>query len=105
MSVRVVGAARAGVRQHLVGLLALLERLHRRGVATIAVRMVLHRTAPVGLLQLLVGGVAGDAQDFVVVTFLHRGAVKSAAVRPRSEVRRVGKEGVSTGRSGWSRVN
>src|SRR5690606_21797545 len=54
VAVRVVHAALAGIRQHLVRLLALLERLHRGGVARVAVRVVLHRAAPVGFLQLVV---------------------------------------------------
>src|SRR3546814_6725210 len=64
VAVLVVHAALAAVRQHLVRLLALLERLDRPGVARVAVRVVLHRAAAIGLLQLIVAGVAGPAQAF-----------------------------------------
>src|SRR5690606_15392626 len=67
----VVQPAPRRVGQHLVGLLALLERLQRRGVPRVAVRVVLHRAAPVGLLQLVLAGVAGNTEHFVVVAF-HR---------------------------------
>src|SRR3546814_1934499 len=45
VAVLVVHAALAAVRQHLVRLLALLERLDRAGVARVAVGVVLHRAA------------------------------------------------------------
>src|SRR5690606_39147532 len=71
MPVGVVQPAPRRVGQHLVGFLALLERLQRRGVPRVAVRVVLHRAAQVGLLQFVVAGVAGNAEYFVVVAF-HR---------------------------------
>src|SRR5690606_3577419 len=74
MAMGVVGAALAGIGQDLVGLLALLERGLRGGIARIAVRVVLHRAAAIGLLQLFVAGGAGHAEDFVVVAF-HQEAV------------------------------
>src|SRR5690606_10129390 len=69
MAMGVVGTALAGIGQDLVGLLALLERGFGRGVARIAVRVVLHRAAAISLLQLLVAGGAWHAEDFVVVAF------------------------------------
>src|SRR5690606_26839914 len=74
MAMGVVGAAPAGIGQDLVGLLARLERGLRGGIARIAVRVVLHRAAAIGLLQLFVAGGAGHAEDFVVVAF-HQEAV------------------------------
>src|SRR5690606_15570731 len=85
MPVGVVQPAPRRVGQHLVGFLALLERLQRRGVPRVAVRVVLHRAAPVGLLQFVVAGVAGNAEYFVVIPLRHR--VPSTANRgpcPRS---------------------
>src|SRR5690606_12624058 len=67
MPVGVVQPAPRRVGQHLVGFLALLERLQRRGVPRVAVRVVLHRAAPVGLLQFVVAGVAGNTEYFVVI--------------------------------------
>src|SRR5690606_7517560 len=85
MPMGVVQPAPRRVGQHLVGFLAFLERLQRRGVPRVAVRVVLHRAAPVGLLQFVVAGVAGNAEYFVVVALRHR--VPSTANRgpcPRS---------------------
>src|SRR5262249_49705290 len=69
MSVLVIASALVRVHQHTVRLGALLELLFRLAVPRIAVGMVLHRQLAVGALDLLVGGRAGHAQDFVVVTF------------------------------------
>src|SRR5690606_21102579 len=66
VAVGVVRAALAGVGQDLVGLLAFLERGLGCRIAGVAVRVVLHRTAAIGLLQLIVASVAGHAQDFVI---------------------------------------
>jgi hypothetical protein len=63
----VVGGALLGVGENLVGLLGLLEFLLRGLVVRGAVRMVLHRELPIGLLDLLVGGVAVDAEHRVVI--------------------------------------
>src|SRR5690606_34755992 len=67
MAVLVVDPASRRVGQHLVSLLAFLERRFRSGITRIAVRVVLHRAASVGLLELLGGRVARDAEDLVVV--------------------------------------
>jgi hypothetical protein len=67
----VVGGALLRVAQHLVGLLRLLEVLLGLRVVRIAVRVPLHGEAPVGLLQVLLAGVAVDAQHFVVVALRH----------------------------------
>ena len=72
MPVLVVHAAFAAVGQHFVGFLALLELLERIGIRGIAVRVVLHRAAAIGLLQLVLGRVACDAEDLVVIALAHR---------------------------------
>src|SRR5690606_38270018 len=63
----VVGRPLLRVRQHVVSLVRLLEALFRLRVARVAVRVVLHRHPPVGLLQLLLGSIAGHTQLFVVI--------------------------------------
>jgi predicted transporter len=50
-----------GIGENLVGLLAFLEGGLGSGITGIAVRMVLHRAATIGLLQFFIAGVAGDA--------------------------------------------
>ena len=57
------------VREHGIGLAALLELLLRIGIVGIAVGMVLQRQLAVSALDLLVVRGARDAQDFVVVAF------------------------------------
>ena len=73
MAVLVVGRALLRVGEHLVGLLGLLELLFRRlGVITlVAVRVVLHGQLAVGLLDLVLGRVLGNAEDLVVVALRH----------------------------------
>ncbi|MNN54729.1 hypothetical protein D3C81_1695620 [compost metagenome] len=51
MAVLVVRRTLAGIGQHFVGLVGLLEHLFRRLVIGITVRVVLHRQATVSLLQ------------------------------------------------------
>src|SRR5690606_8973139 len=72
VAVLVVHAALAAVREDLVGLLALLERSLGLGVAGVAVRVVLHRAAAIGLLEFILGGAACNAEDFVIVALAHR---------------------------------
>ena len=69
MAELVVGLALLGVRQDLVGFFRLLELLLGLWVIRIAVRMELHGQAAVGLLDLVIPGVAVDAEDFVKVAF------------------------------------
>src|SRR5690606_11341792 len=71
MTELVIGGAFLGIGQHFVGLVGLLEARLCIGVTRIAVRMVLHGHAPVGLLQLLLGRVPLDTQDFVVIPLFH----------------------------------
>src|SRR3546814_8074800 len=65
-------------------LLALLERLDRAGVARVAVGVVLHRAAAIGLLQFVVAFVPGNPQDLVVVAFAHESHIPFVEP-PRSE--------------------
>ena len=69
VSVLVVHPTLGWIGQHFVGFFALLERLLGGLVAGVAIRMVLHRAAAISLLQIIVTGGLGDAQDFVVVAF------------------------------------
>src|SRR6185503_8278918 len=64
--VDVVTAALLGVAQDAVGLGRLLEPLLGLLVPRVAVGVVLHGQAAVGGLDLLLGGVAGDAKQLVV---------------------------------------
>jgi hypothetical protein len=70
VAVAVVHAALVAVG-HFVGFLALLEGGFGRRITRVAVRVELHRAATVGLLQLVVGGGAGNAQHFVVIALAH----------------------------------
>ena len=71
MTIAVVGRALVRIAQHLVGLAGLLELLFRRMIARIAVRMILERQLAIGALQLLVAGIARNAQHLVVICFAH----------------------------------
>ena len=59
------------VRQHRVGLVGLLEALLGGLVARVAVRVVLHRDAAIGLLDLGLVRATLDAQYIVVISFRH----------------------------------
>jgi hypothetical protein len=71
MAELIVGGAFARVGQYFIGLLGLLEILLGLLVVGIAVGVILHGEAPVGLFQFLVAGIAGHAQYFVVIAFCH----------------------------------
>ena len=83
MAEAIVGGALIAVGEHAVGLGRFLERLFRRLVARIAVRVVLQRQLAIGTLQLRLGGRLGDAEDFVVVAFAHALATLTIAGRSR----------------------
>ena len=72
----VVLLALLGIGEHVVGVGDGLEPLGRLG-ARVHVGVELAREAPVGLLDLVGGGVARDAEDLVVVC--HGGRVLSIA--------------------------
>src|SRR4249919_3940783 len=72
VAVLVVHAALGTIRQDFVGFLAFLERCFGSVVARVAIRVVLHRAATVGLFQVFIAGLAGHTQDFVVVALAHR---------------------------------
>jgi hypothetical protein len=40
-------------------------------IALVAVRVVLHRQLAISLLDFVLGGVLGNAEDFVIVSFGH----------------------------------
>ena len=66
----VVPGAPLGIRQHLVGRAQLLEPGLGAGIAGVGVRVVLARQLAVRPFELLVGGVAGNAESLVVVGHL-----------------------------------
>ncbi len=67
----IVSGALPGVGQDLVGFLRFLEFIFRAAVVRVAVRMVLHRKLPIGLLDVFVGSVTIDAQYRVVIALRH----------------------------------
>src|SRR5262249_61368974 len=68
MAVGVVAPALVGVAEHAVGLGGLLEALLGLLVSLVAVGMELEGELAVRRLDLLVGGVPGNAQDLVIVS-------------------------------------
>src|SRR5690606_1546538 len=66
------GRTLAGIGEHFVGLVGLLEFLFRRLVVRIAVGVVFHRQAAIGLLQLCLAGAALNPEHFVIITFGHK---------------------------------
>ncbi len=83
MAVAVVPLALGLVGEDFVGFGGFLELLLGLGVAGVFVRMELQGELPVRLLDLFLGGVALDPEDFIIVTFRggHRhGVSKGVAV-------------------------
>ena len=70
MAELVVAGALLLVGQHLVGLVGLLEFGLGGLVAGVQIRVVLLGLFPVGLLDLLVRGALGHAEDFIIISFL-----------------------------------
>ena len=71
MAVAVVGGALLRIAQHLVGLAGLFELFLCAVVAGIPVRMVFQRLLAIGALQLLLAGLPGYAEHFVIISFAH----------------------------------
>ena len=67
----VVRGALLRIAEHFVGFLRLLEVLLGARVFRIAVRMPFHGEPAIGLLQVFFGGVAVDAEHFVVIALRH----------------------------------
>ncbi len=65
MAVAVVGGALVGIGQDLIGFLGLLELVLSVLAVRVAVRMIFHGQLAVGLFQLVLRGVAIDAEDLV----------------------------------------
>ena len=74
----IVGGALALVAQDLEGLLDLLEFLLRGLVARIPIRVQLHRQPAICLLDLGLGRVPADLEQFVVIAFRHGSSTLSA---------------------------
>ncbi len=72
VSVLVVGGAFLGVADGFVGFAEFLEFFLGGLVAGVFVGVVFDGEFAVGLFDVVVGGVAGDAEDFVVIPFGHR---------------------------------
>jgi hypothetical protein len=72
VTILVVRCTLAGIGQHFVGLVGLLEHLFRCFVIGITVRVMLHRQTTVGLFQVRVAGATLDTQYFVIVTLCHK---------------------------------
>ena len=72
MAVAVIGRAPLGVGKDLVRLRGLLELLLRLGVVRVDVRVQLPREAPEGFLDVLLGGVARDAENLVGIAWRQR---------------------------------
>lgn len=77
VAVLVVGRTLGRVRKYFVGLVGLLEFLFGVFVVRVAVRVIFHRQAPIGLLQLGFTSAALDPQDLVIITFCHSCAALS----------------------------
>ncbi|OIQ96451.1 hypothetical protein GALL_214920 [mine drainage metagenome] len=71
VTVLVVSSTFLSVGQSLVGFLRFLELFLRFRIIRIAVGVVLHRQLTISLLDVFLGRVAVDAEDFVVVFFAH----------------------------------
>src|SRR5690606_22072205 len=67
MTVLVIDGPLLRVTQHLGGFLGFLEFFFGRSVVRIAIRMVFHRQATIGLLDVGIAGAALQTEDFVVV--------------------------------------
>ena len=67
VAVPVVAGPPLGIAEHLVGEADLLEVLVVLGAGVVGVRVELAGLGPVGPLELLVGGVAADAEEFVEI--------------------------------------
>src|SRR5262249_12659074 len=79
----VVQRSLLGIRDDRVRLGRLLEVLFGLVVPRIAIRVILQRELPVGALDLLVAGVAADAENLVVVALAHAFATFTMAGRSR----------------------
>jgi len=71
----VVGGPLLIVIEHLVSLLGFLEAILGGIVVGIAIGVVLHREAAIGLLKVIGRRIPADTQDFVVVTLAHSTAL------------------------------
>ncbi|MCY1424129.1 hypothetical protein D9M71_398650 [compost metagenome] len=72
MTVLIIGGALAGIGEHFVSLVGFLEFLFRLFVIRVTVRVMLHRQAAIGLLQVRFTGAALNSQNFVIVTLCHK---------------------------------
>ena len=66
----IVGTA-CGIAENVVGFRGFLEFLFGLGIVRIMIGMVLERQLSVGVLDLVVRSIPGDAKNFVIVAFAH----------------------------------
>jgi hypothetical protein len=70
------------VTQNLIRLRRLFEALLGSAVARVPIRVILERQPSVGLLELILAGIAADAQNLVVVTRrMHASILKSTRLK------------------------
>ena len=71
MAVLVIGGPLLAIREDFVGFLGFLEFFLGRRIVRVAVGVMLHGHLAVGLLDLVVGSVAVDAENLVKIAFRH----------------------------------
>jgi len=86
MAEAIVGLTLLRIGEHCVGLRDLLEALLGGGIVRIAVGMELERELAVGLLELGLVRVSGDAQDLVVVALLQDGSASGGRMRAEDQL-------------------
>src|SRR5215471_9112911 len=83
VAVAIVGGTLVRVAQHRVRFGRLLETLLGLGIARVLVRVVLDGELPIRALQLRLGGIAADTEDFVIIPLAHPFATFTIAGRSR----------------------
>ena len=73
MAELVIGCPLLLIGEHLVGFLGFLELGQRLLIIRVTVRMVLHGQTSIGLFQILLTGILGRPQHFIIITFGHSG--------------------------------
>ena len=71
MAVLIIAGAFLCVREDFEGFVCLLEFILGLFVVGVTIRVMLHRHATIGLLEIRLCGIAGHTQYFVVISFGH----------------------------------
>src|SRR5215470_15863318 len=77
MTIAIVGLSFLRITQDGIGFGYLFEMVGSFFIPGVAVRVVFHGQAPVGLFQLVVAGLAPDAEDIVKVTLVGHECLKT----------------------------